>query len=797
MKKEKAFISFTFLVFLIFGLNTRWGIVPPIGKLLDPFKGYIHHAKESVPNGEIHLDGMKEAVKILFDNRIVPHVFASSESDLYFAQGYLHAKDRLFQMDFLSRAASGTLSEVAGIETLDLDRAARRKGLLWAAERSLEYIKKNNPKTLMHFEAYANGVNAFLANLKAEDYPVEFKILNYAPAAWSPLKTVLIQKYMADMLCGTDKDAERTNALSVFGKKDYEELFDEKLTKQCAMVDSFPVRDRKHTLDSGSLTFDFEKTMHIGNKNVKDLFQPKPGYGSNSWAVSGSKTESGYPILANDPHLALMLPSIWYEIQLSQGKDNAYGVSIPGTPYIIAWGITNGETDVKDWYTLKFRNNFSEYYFNEKWLKTDKRIESIPVFSYRQVVDTVLYTVLGPIVFDDNFKPNPEQMNQALKWVAHDPSNDFNTFYLMNKATNYQDYTEALKGFNAPNLNFSFASRTDIAIAHQGKIPLRTKHGGEFILDGSALKSIPDNFIPQESLPHEVNPKRGFVFSANQNPAGDDYAYNLYGSYAVYRNRTIHKVLAAEKKITLKDMMNLQLDNLDLFAAEALPVMLKNVDRSKLGKEEVWFLDSLISWNHCSDTNVVAPLCFYAWWEKFYNATWDEVLLLKYPGAAPSYSSTVDLLAHKPASKYFDVVATPNVEDAPLLLQATLKECCIQFNTAQQKYGKLSWGKNKETSFAHMAHIGGFSCEDVVCGGSQFSVNASTTDWGPGWRMIVAFGKSGPAGWGVLPGGESGNPASRFYGSGISEWAEGKYFKLLFMKNAAEPIEQAGCLIIK
>jgi len=792
MRKEKLIIVSTFLVFLVIGLNSRFNSVPPLARLLSPFTGYLQNSYENIPSGELELSELKQPVKIVFDDRAVPHVFASGEQDLYYAQGYLHAKDRLWQMDFLYRAAAGKLSEVTGALTVGKDRAARRKGLMAAAEKSLELITKKYPATLAHFESYSKGVNAYIRNLKRSDYPVEFKLLDYAPEEWTPLKTICIQKYMADMLSGYDADAERTNSLAFFGKSEYEKLFANPLEQSAPMIDSFITVPVQRSLSSA---------LSMKNKSViakgifhRDMYQPPPGYGSNSWAVSGSRSATHFPILANDPHLALTLPSIWYELQLSCGKTSAYGVSIPGVPYIIigfnehiAWGITNGETDVKDWYALKFRNNDSEYYYKGKWLKTDKRIEKIAVYGSKGLSDTVLDTEIGPVVYDHSFAPEPGLANMAMNWTGSIPSNDFNTFYLLNNAADYDDYANAIKSFGCPNLNFTFASKTTVAISHQGMIPQRHGNEGRFVFDGSAAK-YSYRPISQDLLPSEKDPEKGFVFSANQQPVGKGYPYTLYGYYGLYRNRTIEKKLSDKRNYNLKDMMALQVDPFDLFAKEALPLMLAGIAKNKLSPEDAIFTDSLKAWDYNSKKESQAALFFQIWWQEFYEETWDEISGLSNPAAMPSPAATLRLLSTDPSSNYFDVQSSPEIETAKDILLSSLKLNVKRFSDykLRNKNTTVNWGMFKQTTFNHLALISAFSSAPVSCDGSSNSVNASTADWGAGWRMIVQFENGKPKAWGINPGGQSGNPGSAYYGSEIQDWAAGKYYELLYMQTETD-----------
>lgn len=800
----KAFVTVFCLGVLIMALTKSFKPLPPLGNFLSPFTGYLQSNSNKLESNELNLGKLKEPVTVFIDERSVPHVFAKNDDDLFFIQGYFHARDRLWQMDFLSRVASGRLSEiVAGKKILLKDRLTRRKGLLSSAERSMEFIRDSSPETMRHFESYSNGVNAYLKELKNKKVPVEFKLLNYFPEEWTPLKTVLIQRFMAEMLSGYDEDAERTNFLNQEGWTEYQRIFRDKLLSESTMIDSLPMKKESIILGKSELPAKgFPQKKYVF---VKDQFQPDPGYGSNTWAISGSKSVTGFPVLANDPHLSLTLPSIWYEIQLSSGKSNTYGVSIPGIPYIIsgfneniAWGITSGQTDVKDWYVTKFKNNNSEYLLNNKWEKTEKKEEIFYTVSGNKIIDTVLKTKIGPIVYDDKFNPDSGSfINMALRWQVNSPSNDLNTFYLLNNAVTYEDYRNAIKNFCCPNLNFSFASKTDIAISHQGKIPSRKRDEGEFVIDSEKSCSLTFETISPEALPHQKNPVKGFVFSANQMPVDSNFSYRMYGYYNVYRNRIISRYLEEKDKFSTSDMMNLQLNNYDLFASEALPLMLKNMNIESLSGEEKEIIDSLIVWNFSSDKSSVASFLFQIWWEAFYNETWDEFGKRKSPALLPSIGNTINILRNDPADKYFDIVATKQRETSNELLVKSLKTCVSRYKELKQNNEKLTLGTMRGTFFNHLASIPAFSSEKIACGGSKNAVNATTANWGPGWRMIVEFTKDRPIGWGIKPGGQSGNPGNDSYQDGIDDWANGKYYRLEFLKEEQVKSMKGKILIIK
>lgn len=799
MKKIRQVLVPFFCILLILALNSRFGIMPPIGKLLSPFKGYLQNSTENAYSDTIELDkDLNSPVKIYFDERKVPHIFAENEQDLYFAQGYLHARERLWQMDFIYRIASGRLSELLGDITLDKDRCTRRKGMGTTAENSLKFIKSKQSRTYEHLEHYSLGVNAFIKSLSPDKYPLEFKMLDYSPEEWTPLKTLFIQSYMADMLSGYDEDVEKTNALLLFGKAEYELLYKTVNEKLAPMIDTFAIAGASMD-DSTKLS---SNLIYYGEQDLAlhgDLHMPNPKFGSNTWVISARKAKKGFPILANDPHLSLTLPSIWYEIQLADANMNAYGVSIPGVPYIIigfneniAWGITSGGTDIKDWYALKSRNN-SEYQLGNKWKNYERKVEKFIVYGSGQIVDTILYTELGPVVYDKNFHPSSETVNMALKWEANATSNNFNTFYLLNKAGSWEDYNEAIKNFTFP-LNFSFASKNDIAISHEGRIPVRKTNTGEFVIDGTSFTTENSEIIPEKLLPKEKNPLRGFVWSANQIPTGANYPYRMYGYYEEYRNKTIKKELALKDKLNREDMINLQLNNFDLFASEALPVMLKQIKPDKLSQEEKEIIDTLSKWNFYTSGNSIAPRHFYTWWHRFYIDVWDEVLKSGKQVNLPSPNKTIGILELDPQCKYFDIKSTAEKENASDLLHKSLKH---RADACKKENGKKSWGVAKATFFEHIASLPGLSSDVVVCSGSQNAVNACMPNWGPTWRMIVEFSNDGPKAWGINPGGQSGLPGSIYYGSEIQNWVKGEYHQLDYLKNSLGNSDKYQLLILQ
>ena len=486
MKYFKLILSFVLTVAIFYALNTKFGSIPPIGKFLNPYSGVWQNETDEAISGDITIPELQDKVTVHYDAQLIPHVFAQNELDLYRAQGYLTAKHRLWQMEFQTYAAAGRLSEIIGEGALNYDRQERRRGMGYGAEQAL--LKMNEDKrTSAITEAYADGVNSYINQLDSKSLPVEYKLLDYKPEAWTQKKTALLLMYMTKMLAGGDEDMENTNALRLFGKERFDLLF----------PDFFDITDPIIPKETDWSFIDVPQTPTPNSEPVLDsiaetIDKPDPNYGSNNWAVSGEKSATGHPILANDPHLGLNLPSIWFIMQLSTPNHNAFGATLPGALAVISgfnqyisWGETNATRDVIDWYKIEFNDDRTQYKFDDQWRDVSVRVEDIKIKGKETYKDSVLYTHHGPVVYDKNFKSDQERAGYAMKWVGHIGGNNQKTFLDLNKSKNYTDYVEALSNYTAPAQNFVFASTEgDIAIWIQGLLPNKWEGQGKFVMDG-------------------------------------------------------------------------------------------------------------------------------------------------------------------------------------------------------------------------------------------------------------------------------------------------------------------------
>ncbi len=814
MKIFRFIFSLLITFALLFGLIHKFEGKPRLGNFIDPFHGFWQNAenKNWKPDDELKIEGLSDEVKVVYDDRLVPHIFANNEHDLYFAQGYIVAAFRLWQMDFQTRAAAGRISEIIGDKALDYDLKQRRLGLPWAAKKSVESFS-NDETTMNMLNAFSDGVNAYIDQLNPRDYPIEYKLLDYAPEHWSPYKSALLLKYMADMLTGYEQDFELTNAYKILGKENFDLLYPDRVTEADPIIPSgtewnFDPLPSQSSADS--FPFTPEESILIPAPYEK----PFENNGSNNWVVSGKLTESGQPILCNDPHLGLNLPSIWFECQLNAPGLNVYGVTIPGAPGIvigfnenISWGVTNGTQDVKDWYKMESLEIslikvdgkeifFVNFFFEDENVSGELIIDTIKVRGSQDSYNYNVISSFGPVAYSYFDSTKNERYDFALRWTAHDPSNEIMTFYELNRAENLEDYKSALKHFVCPSQNFVYADKEgNIAITQQGQFYVKREQQGRFIMDGSKKENEWGEKIRYDQNPQIINPERGFVSSANQIPTDSTYPYYYNGSFENFRNRRINSVLASLNKITIDDMMKLQNDNYSVMAEDILPFMLDSLRGEVVRGEEKYFddgskkiLTELLKWNYEYDTNEIAPTYFELWSKSLYRILWDELEPYEVFIYRPGKLQTIKFLKNNSQSDFIDFKATTEKEGLTSLLEIALTEVVDTATKYEWDEEKLKWSNYKGTFIQHILRLEPFSKYNLSIGGNYGIVNATGEDHGPSWRMIVSPGEKLEA-YGVYPGGQIGNPGSKHYDEFVETWRTAEYFSLWFMKSSDENSE--------
>ena len=687
-------------------------------------------------------------------------------------------------------AAGGRLSEIIGEKAIDYDRFQRRLGMMRGAENVLK-LYQNDPIMLSSLQAYSDGINAYINFLEPEQYPIEYKLLDYAPEEWSIKKCALLYMYMAWELSGSTNDLAHTKFLKEFGIDEYQKLygFDTPILS--------PIMPRETEWDFDPIKVNAPSQIYLSDPYGDGMsYKPNANNGSNNFAVSGKLSKTGLPILANDPHLNLTLPSIWYENHLISPEINAYGVSLLGAPCVvigynkdIAWGSTNGMNDVMDFYDITFKDESkTQYYHDDTWKEVVLSIEEIKVRDSETILDTTYMTHHGPIMSHDIFENIPRfgsavSVGRAMRWLASEPSMEPKTFYLLNKAKTYEDYLDAISYFNCPGQNIIFASKdNDIAIWQTNKLIPKWNLQGRFIMDGTDPSHDWREKLPIEHQPHSLNPERGFLSSANQNPVDGSYPYYVPGDYApAFRGARIDEVLSELKNVSYDDLRKIQIDNKSLLAQRVVPFLLRTLNFPSLSSDQISIYNHLSEWDFFYNPDSMMPTMFDAWINNISNATWHDQL-----GDAdddvewPNYRVLSDLIVDEPNSKWFDDVNTNQVEGLSAIAQNAF---IAESERLLRELGPLGdswkWKNFRGTDVHHLAKIPGLGNLHLPTGGDWNIPNATARTHGPSWRFVVELGDR-PRAYGTYPGGQSGFPGSVHYDQFLDSWIKGELYELKF-----------------
>ncbi len=551
-------------------------------------------------SGEIKVSGVKSKVKIYSDEYGVPHIFAENDEDLYFALGYMHAQDRLWQMDVTRRAAEGRLSEVLGKSVLDYDKLFRTIGIDKFSYRLYSNITQKSREIL---QAYSNGVNKFI-QIHDKELPVEFDMLNYKPEPWKAEQSLMVCRLMAwDLNTNWYADYVFREIINKVGLEKASEIFPDttiSIHKKPKSVESNSVKP-KGISQNGDQALNTEVATSLRSSQIKfdtaadDFFEiysryrnffgmEMPHSGSNSWVVSGDKSENGKPTLANDPHLNFQAPSKWYEVHLKSLNVDVTGMSVPGIPAVIighnraiCWGMTNLMNDDNDFVLLDRDSAVAaKYKYKNQSFRTDSTVERIEIKDAEPVDYVVRTTKVGPVISD--IKENASEYiskNKILtfRWTGYEYSDEPNCFYKLSTAKNWDEFKSGLKEFGVPAQNFIYADTAgNIGYHAGGKIPVRKISGSEYSL--FAEDDEWTGFVDFDKLPNEYNPKEGFLITANTNPfewMNTEPGMSYYISWTwepSSRYDRIKEMLQKKSKFNADEFKLVQLDHQSVYARE-------------------------------------------------------------------------------------------------------------------------------------------------------------------------------------------------------------------------------------
>jgi len=785
-------------------------------------------------DGSASLPGLQQEVTVERDRWGVPHIRAASVEDLAEAQGYVVAQDRLWQMDLLRRVARGQLSEILGPRTLLIDKEFRTNGFARAADRDATLLDPESRKVM---EAYARGVNQFIARHK-KNLPLEFSLLSYEPSPWQPSDTLAISAYMYRTLTDTwQKKLNRAKVTERAGAARAKDLFSEE-----SSMDHFVVGDPKviddgsqrsaadsddeddddddmqpdtvlkarGTVSTGGLTAESapDLTAALSQSVLEFLRESKSeirqGLGSNNWVVSGAHTATGKPLLANDTHLELSIPPIWYEIHLTAPGWNVKGFTLPGAPMVIighndriAWGFTNNGADVQDLYVESFIPPDDNYRVNAKggWAKAQHFDEVIHVKDQRDEHLEVVVTRHGPIVHREGEK------EYALRWTATEPGGLANSYNWLGKARNWKEFREIMKRVWGPGQNAVYADVDgNIGYTMAARVPVRKKGHGEVPVPGDTDDYEWTGYIPFDQLPQALNPENGLIVTANARVVGPNYKPYLTDHWEEpYRTARIYDLLHDRHDLRPEDMLKVQTDTYSyphVFLADQLLAAAKIAKPRDARAQKL--IDGLKDWNGIADAD--SPEVSFLHTAR--RAALD-LLLEPFLGKDTNlyqWRSTTFLqkiLTDRPA-KWLPA-AYKNYDE----LLAAAADAAVTRLAEQSKSDRIEDWQWKRFNSLDMFHPIGregllkrfLSITDKPQSGTLYSVRAASETHGPAMRFV-----GNPGNWDesilLIPAGQSGQPGSSHYSDQFPYWYEGKPIFAPF-SDAAEAKTRKHTLTLK
>ena len=776
-------------------------LLRPIVRRLDRPSLAKHH-------GQISLTGLDDKVKVTWDPYGIPHVFASGEQDLFLAQGYLHAQERLWQMDMSRRFLSGRLAEIFGDFSLpwkeisgqfrgrssaDFDYFMRLMGIRHSAEACARLLSEGDR---LRLEAYSTGINRYIEQC-GRKLPWEFRVLRYEPGPWRPEDSLTIAKGLAFLL--TTALITRLNHIAIAARlKDQPE-------KIRALLPSYP-NDRP-TITS-AVWNQVRGLWEFMNGTLAGSDWQAAGLGSNNWVVAPSRSATGSAILCNDPHLRMTLPSIWYLMHLKAESISSqpdgyevWGASIPGFPCIqlghnrwIAWGITAALCDDVELYREQRHPLDSDrYQVGHQWQKFEVRQELIVIRGNRTLQRTVRSTRHGPVISDFAADSGAKEI-LSLRWTAHDASQELSYRYGVNCAHDWPEFLASLSHQTAPTLNYVYADRQgNIGYTLAGKIPIRPEVPSLLPVEGWRKSNDWRGYLPFDQMPRVYNPPEGVIATANN--AITDASYPHYLSHFFeppYRICRINQRLAAQRRFSVKDLSEIQMDRLSLHAIELIAVLKSDLDQMPEGNLTIKAAaDRLLGWDgRCHEKSVESAI-FHVFHHRLManllTPALGNELFYAYVESLNQCIVPTDLILRDSNSPWFALRTRPE------LVLTSLREACAEIELAiGANMAQWHWGKIHRLTLNHslgrfrllrpMLNIGPFpSGGDCVTVNMGFYRHANPYGHtvGAALRFIVDLGHWQNSGF-ILPSGQSGHPFSRHYRDQTEFWRNGERLGMSF-----------------
>ncbi|MCI0604869.1 penicillin acylase family protein [bacterium] len=769
--------------------------------------------------GQVRLSGLKASVEVIRDKYGVPHIYAQNRDDLYRAQGYIHAQERFWQMDFWRHTGKGRLSELFGKSQLETDQFLGMMGWSRVAE---EEVKLLDEVSLSILKAYCEGVNAYLTDHQGSKLSLEHGILritnrNYQAEEWTPLDSIVWGKVMSwDLGMNLSTETSRARLLQHMTHKQVEELFPPYPSINPFILTRFPAKPAI----TGNMLAPLDGLGYL-LENLPLNHDPESSFGSNNWVISGNRTKTGKPLLANDPHLGAQMPSIWFQVHLQclpQSENcqfNVAGFSMAGVPGIIighnqriAWAFTNVGPDVMDLFVERVNpENPDQYEVNGTWRDMEKVNENIRFPDGTSVPVKIRYTRHGPVLSDysksaKNIKRTatvemPPRYAISLRWTALDPTTTFPAIWKMNLAKNWDEFRTAASNFDVPSQNLIYAD-LDGNIGYQcpGKIPVRAKGDGRYPVPGWTDEYEWTGFIPFESLPRDINPPNGYFATANNAllPQESGPLVTMDWDYGWRAKRIVELIESKKDRIDVNFVKNMQSDNKN-YNAEYLVTALMNLHIQE--EHLVKTLKLLEDWDFQQNSDSASAALFEAFWKNLLEQTfYDDIPAGMRPGGGSRWVEVIRLLLEQPESRWWDNQKTTKNEKRDDILKEAFNRAVLEM---EKRFGKdpvtWRWGDLHTVTFRNESFGSSrililerlFNRGPFSTGGGTSVINATSWDAEetyevtalPSMRMIVDLSDFNNS-FAIHTTGQSGHPFHPHYIDMAEPWSKMEYHPMLW-----------------
>jgi penicillin amidase len=759
--------------------------------------GIYVYLRSTLPDysGEITVSGIIKPVEIIRDTYGMPHIYAQTDDDAYFALGYCMAQDRLYHMDVVRRVVRGRLSEIFGPDLVEVDKLF----LTISAGKSIEEITSHYPHEIISaLKAYAAGVNHFIENHEGP-LPIEFTILGYQPEPWKFSDGIATHYYMAWDL---------NSAFAI------EMLYAAVINKvgEALAKDIFPdyPHDYPTIIPPKTAALDFISSL----AHAREALGAEGGGASNSWVISSGKSTTDKPILANDPHLGHGAPGIWYEAHLVTPSMNVSGAFLPGIPYVVigatehvAWGFTNVMADDADFYIEKLNPaNPNQYEYMGRWEDMQIREQVIKVKGAEDVNVKVRLTRHGPIIDEVNDFDEPKNTALSMRWTAYEKLEALRAFYLLNTAKNIDDVEKAVEYFKCPGQNWVYADdQGNIGYWAAVGIPIRDGFSGAVPVPGWDGKHEWKGYVPTREQPHMRNPGRGWIATANNKHVGDDYPYPISHYYAMPdRFVRIREMITAKQKLDTRDFADMHADFDVVLAREWIPLMAESLSGKQLSDNEQKALSVLKDWDFVAGSDGVAPTVFHATINRMVTNTvkkrLGEELYIQYVKNSYVAFNALRNLISAGQSPWFDDPDTADTEGLGDVITNSYSQAIAYLEeTLGSDVDKWQWGEIHTLTLYHpfgksSSLMGYFmNIGPYPMGGSIATVNPQpyrlSDPWegyhGASLRYIIDFADRKNSRR-VIPAGISGNFMSPHYDDQAELWREGRYRPFVLDRQSIE-----------